>query len=33
MVFILLDIKPLTINGEQLKEELGDLAPDYVQRE
>lgn len=33
MVFILLDIKPLAVNGELIKEELGDLAPDYVSRE
>ncbi|KAK4222716.1 hypothetical protein QBC38DRAFT_489175 [Podospora fimiseda] len=32
MVFILLDVAPLKVNGKTIEEDLGDLAPDYVSR-
>ncbi|ROV98482.1 hypothetical protein VPNG_08537 [Cytospora leucostoma] len=32
MVFILLDVHPLKVNDEPIKEDLGDLAPDYDPR-
>jgi hypothetical protein len=30
MVFILLDVTPLYVNGEHIKEYLGDMEKDYV---
>ena len=30
MVFILLDVKPLKVNGEIIQEYLGDMEKDYV---
>lgn len=30
MLFILLDVTPLTVNGEVIGEYLGDLAGDYA---
>lgn len=32
MMWVLLDCKPLVINGQELKEELNELAPYYVER-
>ena len=32
MMWVLLDCKPLVINGKELGEELNELAPYYVQR-
>ena len=33
MLFVLLDVKPLTVNGKAITEDLGDLAGEYAQTE